>query len=166
MLKQGEILIIGLLLFIAIVNVMDIQYDYGRGASNLHMLGEVIIVLLSLGAITYLALGQQLQSRQLKKLESELAVGREQVNKASEKMRSARLRYSETMQMQFMDWHLTPSEKEVALLLLKGLSFREIALLRSTAEKTVRQQASEIYKKSEVTGRHGLSAWFFEDFLG
>jgi DNA-binding NarL/FixJ family response regulator len=70
------------------------------------------------------------------------------------------------MQMQFTDWHLTPSEKEVALLLLKGLSFREIALLRNTAEKTVRQQASEIYQKSDVTGRHGLSAWFFEDFLG
>jgi hypothetical protein len=51
MLKRSELLIIGLLLFIAIVNVMDIQYDYGRGASDLHMLGEVIIVLMSLGAI-------------------------------------------------------------------------------------------------------------------
>jgi DNA-binding NarL/FixJ family response regulator len=45
------------------------------------------------------------------------------------------------------------------------LSFNEIAAVRETKEKTVRQQASEIYRKSGVSGRHAFSAWFFEDFL-
>jgi len=66
---------------------------------------------------------------------------------------------------QFADWSLTPSEGEVALLILKGLSIKEISNARSTKEKTVRSQASAIYDKSNLSGRHELSAWFFEDLL-
>ena len=51
------------------------------------------------------------------------------------------------------------------MLLLKGLSFREIAAVRQTREKTVRQQASAIYGKSGLEGRHEFAAWFLEDFL-
>ena len=50
--------------------------------------------------------------------------------------------------------------------LLKGLSFDEIATVRDTKEKTVRQQATAIYRKSGLNGRHEFAAWFFEDFLG
>ena len=49
--------------------------------------------------------------------------------------------------------------------MLKGLSFREIAELRETREKTVRQQASSVYRKAGVAGRNELAAWFFEDML-
>ncbi len=52
------------------------------------------------------------------------------------------------------------------MLLLKGLSFKEIAAIRSTREKTVRQQASQLYAKAGVNRRYAFSAWFFEDFLG
>jgi len=52
-----------------------------------------------------------------------------------------------------------------AMLLLKGLSFEEIASVRDTKEKTVRQHATAIYRKSGLNGRHEFSAWFFEDFL-
>jgi len=51
------------------------------------------------------------------------------------------------------------------MLLLKGLSFKEIAALRITLEKTVRQQASSIYRKSGISGRHELAAWCIEDYL-
>ena len=37
--------------------------------------------------------------------------------------------------------------------------------LRSTLEKTVRQQASSIYQKAGVSGRHAFAAWFLEDYL-
>ena len=66
---------------------------------------------------------------------------------------------------QFAEWGFTPSEEEVALLMLKGLSIKEISQARSTQEKTVRKQASAIYDKSNLGGRHELSAWFFEDLL-
>ena len=69
------------------------------------------------------------------------------------------------LKAQFEDWSLTQTEREVAMLLLKGLSFKEIAAVRDTMEKTVRQQASAIYKKANVSGRHAFSAWFIEDLL-
>jgi DNA-binding CsgD family transcriptional regulator len=77
----------------------------------------------------------------------------------------ARKTLGEIMAQQFDDWGLSKSEKEVGLLLLKGLSLKEIAIVRGTAEKTIRQQASSVYQKSGVSGRHAFSAWFIEDFL-
>ena len=81
-------------------------------------------------------------------------------------MAQASRQYGEVIQEQLSAWDLTQSEKDVALLLLKGLSFEEIATVRDTKEKTVRQQATAIYRKSGLTGRHEFAAWFFEDFLG
>lgn len=62
-------------------------------------------------------------------------------------------------------WGLTRSEKEVALLLLKGLSIKEVAGVREVAEKTVRHQALAIYRKSGLSGRAELAAFFLEDLL-
>lgn len=66
---------------------------------------------------------------------------------------------------QLADWALTPSETEVAQLLLKGLGHRQIAELRGTSEKTVRQQAASVYRKAGVSNRAELSAYFLEDLL-
>lgn len=52
-----------------------------------------------------------------------------------------------------------------ALLLLKGLSLKEIAAIRSTAERTIRAQAQALYAKGGLTGRAALSAFFLEDLL-
>ena len=66
---------------------------------------------------------------------------------------------------QFDRWGLTPAEREVALLQLKGLRHRAIAELRHTSERTVRQQALAIYRKSGLDGRSDLAAFFLEDLL-
>jgi DNA-binding CsgD family transcriptional regulator len=60
---------------------------------------------------------------------------------------------------------LSPAEKEVALLLLKGLSHKELAKVRSITEATARQQARAIYKKAGLSGRSDLAAFFLEDLL-
>ncbi|MCP5082018.1 MAG: LuxR family transcriptional regulator [Alphaproteobacteria bacterium] len=65
----------------------------------------------------------------------------------------------------FRSWQLTQAEQDVAWLLLKGFSFAEIATLRTVKEKTLRQQASSIYAKANVSGRSELSATFLEDVL-
>lgn len=66
---------------------------------------------------------------------------------------------------QFDRWKLTDAEKDVALLLLKGLSHKEVADLRGRAERTVRQQALAVYRKSNLDGRASLAAYFLEDLL-
>ena len=67
--------------------------------------------------------------------------------------------------MQFTRWGLTAAEREVGLLLLKGLSHKEVAAMRSTGETTIRQQALAIYRKSGLRNRSDLSAFFLEDLL-
>ncbi len=63
-------------------------------------------------------------------------------------------------------WHLSAAEKDIALLLLKGLEHKEIAELRGVSETTVRQQARSLYRKAGLAGRHELAAFFLEDLLG
>lgn len=72
---------------------------------------------------------------------------------------------SESIDTQLSDWHLTRAEKEVAMLLLKGFSLRDLAELRGTSERTVRQQATKIYEKAGLRGRAELSAFFLEDLM-
>jgi DNA-binding NarL/FixJ family response regulator len=85
-----------------------------------------------------------------------------------EQERAARLsgELQAIMRRQFAEWGLSPAECEVALLLIKGLSMREISAARKVAEKTVRQQATAVYAKSGYAGRHELAAHFIEDLLG
>jgi DNA-binding CsgD family transcriptional regulator len=66
---------------------------------------------------------------------------------------------------QFDRWQLSAAEREVALLLLKGLAHKEIADLRHTTEKTVRQQGLAVYRKAGLSGRAELAAFFLEDLL-
>ena len=72
---------------------------------------------------------------------------------------------SDQIDRQFDRWDLTVAEHEVALLLLKGLRHKEIAAIRGTSERTVRQQAITIYKKAGIEGRTDLAAFFLEDLL-
>lgn len=71
----------------------------------------------------------------------------------------------EEIEKQFEKWQLTPAEREVGLLMLKGFSHRELAGLRGTTEATVRHQAQAIYQKSTLPGRSAFCAYFLEDLL-
>lgn len=66
---------------------------------------------------------------------------------------------------QFEVWGLSPAEQEISRLLLKGLSHKEIAQVRDVSETTVRQQAQATYRKSGLSGRNDLAAFFLEDLL-
>lgn len=65
----------------------------------------------------------------------------------------------------FSAWNLTPTEREVALLLLKGRSHKQIAFTTGRSERTVRQHAVAVYQKSRLNGRAELAAFFLEDVL-
>ena len=71
----------------------------------------------------------------------------------------------DAIEAQFGRWGLTDAEREVALLILKGLSLKEIAGVRATSERTIRAQSQALYAKAGVTGRAALSAFFLEDLL-
>lgn len=66
---------------------------------------------------------------------------------------------------QFRSWQLTPTEREIALMLLKGYGLKEIAALTTRSERTVRQHASVVYEKAGLAGRAELAAYFLKDLM-
>ena len=72
---------------------------------------------------------------------------------------------SQAIQQQFGDWQLSASERDVAMLMLKGLSHKEIATLRDSSPATVRQQAAAAYAKSGLSSRTEMAAFFLEDLF-
>ena len=72
---------------------------------------------------------------------------------------------SNAIAREFQAWGLTSAEIDVASLLLKGASMKEIALARKTSEATIRQQAQSVYRKAGLSGRVELSAYFLDSLL-
>jgi DNA-binding CsgD family transcriptional regulator len=72
---------------------------------------------------------------------------------------------SQAIAAQFRSWGLTEAEADVAGMMLKGLAHKEIATLRQCSEATVRQHATAVYRKSALTSRSQLTAFFLEDLL-
>ena len=62
-------------------------------------------------------------------------------------------------------WRVTPTEREVAWLMIKGFSTAEIATLRGKSEGTIKAQTNAIYRKAGVSGRAQLLALLVEDLL-
>ena len=130
----------------------DILADFmAKDEALLHIIIELFVFL----AITVVLFGE---IRRLKQVKVELS---------EEKSRTARLsgELLAVMRNQFVQWGLSRSESDIALLLIKGLSMQEIADARQVKEKTVRQQATSVYAKSGYAGRHELVAHFIEDLM-
>ena len=60
---------------------------------------------------------------------------------------------------------LTPSERDVAMLSIKGLSIADMAGLRETKEGTIKAQCNAVYRKAGVTGRPQLLSLFIEELM-
>ncbi|WP_432656069.1 helix-turn-helix transcriptional regulator [Pseudooceanicola sp. 200-1SW] len=78
---------------------------------------------------------------------------------------TARGSLAEVIEAQFDRWGLTPAERDVGLLALKGLDVAQIAEIRGAAPGTVRAQLTRIYAKAGVSGRAQFASWFVEDLL-
>lgn len=154
-----------ILIIIMLLNGLDVIVDLGLGVPLWHILQEALLVVLSALAAALLILHIRKKNKSLHHLAENLSDANQQIALLNGKIKEERKRYSLVIKEQFDSWNLTLGEQQVALLLLKGLSLKEIASVRTTKEMTVRQQASSVYSKSGLAGRHEFSAWFLEDFL-
>ncbi len=161
---KDKFITIGLLL-IMILNLADLIADISMNVPLWHIFSEAAIVMVSGFMAAFLIIEMRRRTRTLKKLSRQLKEAKHQHDKISEQFKTARHDYFKAIESQFNEWQLSTSEQEVALLILKGLSISDIAIIRATKDKTVRHQASAIYRKAQIEGRHELSAWFMEDFI-
>lgn len=163
--RTKETVLILIFTIVVVASGADLVTDLSHGADAEHMIKETIIVSLSILAIAWLMRGLHQQRLEIRSLQQELETAHHSQAHAKKYVLEARKTLASVVSRQFSEWQLTGSESEVGWLLLKGLSLKEIAIVRSTQEKTVRQQASSIYKKAGVNGRAAFSAWFIEDIL-
>lgn len=69
------------------------------------------------------------------------------------------------IQEDFGEWNLSFAERDIAWFMLRGLPLKQIADLRGTSERTVRQQAQAIYRKAGLEGRSDLAGRVLERFI-
>ncbi len=154
-----------ILLLISVTVSIDIFTDSIEGTAGWHLLIESSVGLLSLLGISYLLKDTFSLKRELKR-ERQLS---QSLKQESEEWRGRSRKYvdglSKEIDEQLSKWNLSPAEKEVAFLLLKGMSLKEIATIRETSAKTARVQSMAIYSKAGLSGRSELSAFFLEDLL-
>jgi DNA-binding CsgD family transcriptional regulator len=152
-----------LLVAIAGGGAVDLALDRSPGA--FHLVFETGLLVLSLGAVAHLWLRWLRTQRALARVREELE-GRRAERDAWRARAEKLLRgLGEAIDAQLRGWGLTPTERETALFLLKGYGHKEIASLLGKSERTVRQHAVAVYRKSGLGGRAELSAFFLEDLL-
>lgn len=164
--QSERFLVAALLLLISVLTLSDLIEDRLDGAPFTHLLVEALVIGVCIAvamffwskSIVRLRVKNQLLSFQLSSTRQDSLRWKQKVGKFSQGLTGAILD-------QFHEWGLSVAESDVAFLLLKGFSLKEIAALRKTTEQTVRQQAAAIYGKSQLDGRAQLSAFFLEDLL-
>lgn len=124
----------------------------------------ILAALLSVVLVVALVVQRRRNAERQLDLREELLTAREEAARASEERDRSLAQAGSYINDEFGKWKLSAAENEIGWMLLKGLSFREIAKARGTSERTVRQQARAIYAKSGLNNRSDLSAYFLEDF--
>ena len=152
----------GVVLFVTLELVED--PDLSITALTLELLSIIPVVITSVGVAVLFLMARRQRDEQLT-LIHDLEIARVQGQRWRAEARTLLNGLGDAIDAQFSRWNLTEAEREVALLLLKGLSLKEIAAIRVTTERTVRAQARSLYGKAGVTGRAALSAFFLEDLL-
>jgi DNA-binding CsgD family transcriptional regulator len=83
--------------------------------------------------------------------------------RVEEQLRIASDAFHAVLMSKFDEWQLTPSERDNALLIVKGFSIAEMARIRNKSEGTIKAQNSSIYQKSGLAGRVQLVTHFIEE---
>jgi DNA-binding CsgD family transcriptional regulator len=154
-----------LLAVIALLVGADLVADAVEGTTPVHVALELAAVLAAGGGAIVLWRTAVRARREARVLAGDLITAQAEAERWRAEAKEVLRGLGEAIDRQCDRWGLTPAEKEVTLLLLKGLSLKEIAGARETSERTARQQALAVYRKAGLSGRAELAAFFLEDLF-
>ena len=163
--QNFSLFFIVLLLTIMVGGIIDLKFDAPEDWFTLHVLFEIGFILLCLGSAVYLGLGWYAAKRSLGHIQRALNDRQSERDLWRKRAKDLLEGLGRAIDAQMQTWGLTQVEKETALFLLKGYSHKEIAHLCEKSERTVRQHAVAVYRKSGLSGRAELAAFFLEDLL-
>jgi len=143
----------------------DLFSDLGEGVGLGHVALEGSAVVLAAVGAAWLLYGLRQLSRERDDAREEAQRQHAEAARWRQEAEASLRGLGAAIDDQFARWSLSPAEREVAMLLLKGLSMKEVATARGVSERTARQQATAVYQKSGLSGRADLAAFFLEDLL-
>jgi len=163
--RRLRLVVLAVLVVIVIGGAMDLYLDGIDEWLSAHVLIEAGLMLVSASVGVMLWRGWRATARALQSTSRSLSDA--QVAQTAWELRAARALtgLSSAIDGQFHIWGLTPSEREVALLMLKGHGHKQIAAQTNRSESTVRQHAVTVYSKSGQQGRAELAAFFLQGLM-
>ena len=158
-----RIMLAGILLAAIVGGAVDLALDAPDSWWSVHVAYEVILIAASMMGFYFLWRAWFRTRNVLTETRHELAEQKAERDAWRVSAESALAGLGQAISERLRAWQLTPAESEVALLLLKGRSHKEIAYLTNRSERTVRQHAVAVYQKSRLKGRAELAAFFLDD---
>ncbi len=155
----------GILAAVALLMLADATGDWHGGSSPYHLAIELTVAVVAVSGVVRLWTRYLQVRTRLSEASGSLARARAEADHWGARHADTLRGLSAAIDRQLDQWELTAAEKGVAFLLLKGLSFKEVAGVRGASERTVRQQALAVYAKGGLAGRAELAAFFLEDLL-
>ncbi len=152
------------LLAIVVAGVIDLVLDRPT-AWSFHVLFELLLIAGAVVMTSALWIGWWRARRSVTELRRTLEARQVERDVWKASAQRALTGFAEAIDAQLQRWSLTPAEREVALLLLKGYSHKRIARETNRSERTVRQHAAIAYQKAGLSSRAELAAFFLEDLM-
>lgn len=142
--------------------VSDLILDRPERWFSPHVVFELMLIAGAVGTTAVLGIGWMRARRSVVRLTASLQKRQAERDAWQASAQRALEGFGAAIASQFKGWNLTPAERDVALLLLKGYSHKRIARETSRSERTVRQHAAAAYQKAGVGSRAELAAFFLE----
>ena len=150
---------------VALGGGIDLWLDRPQAPGPFHVVFEGTLLIGSLAAMAWLWAGWMRTRRSLAGARADSEAHRSERDDWRARAEKLLRGLGDEIDVQLRRWNVTPAERETALFLLKGYGHKEIAALTGRSERTVRQHAVAVYRKSGLAGRAELSAFFLEDLL-
>lgn len=163
--RRLRALVLAILAVVVAGGAFDLYMDAPADVLSAHVLVEVALMVVS--ATVGIVLWRAWRKTVVRLAVTERSLTASMADRESWRARAEQALHGlgQAIDEQFDAWGLTPSEREVALLLLKGYGHKQIAAQTNRGERTVRQHAVAVYSKSGQGGRAELAAFFLEGLM-
>lgn len=152
-----------LLVAIAAGGAVDLALDAPTNWGSPHVVYELLLIFAALATALWLWQRWRRAERANRHLQSQVAERQAERDAWRSSAEQALAGMAVAIDRQLDTWKLTPAERDIAILLLKGKSHKEIAAASGRSERTIRQHAAAAYEKAGVAGRAELAAFFLTD---
>lgn len=141
--------------FAALFFVNDVFWDVYSGRLGFHVDSHAAVEIM---ASVVLVIAILFEARLLGTLGAER-------RRMARDLEIARGELAKVIEREFDRWRLSPAEREVTWLAIKGFPIAEIARIRGAREGTVKAQLNSVYRKADVSGRTELVSGLVEGLL-